>query len=132
MHFARCQRLRHLTGFFMSLVMLLFIACQGMAQASTLNPLISTHTVQTTMPDMPGCHQAEAAKPMQGCHTDCQHLDKALDTSTPTAVWFVATTSWPAVNNLADNRNVISVVALPFHDPVVDPPPTLRFHRFLE
>ena len=132
MRHAHRQRFRRLTGFSMSLVMMLFMACQGMAQASTLNPLLSANTVQTAMPDMPGCHQAEAAKLMQGCHTDCQHLDKALDTGNAAVVWFVATTSWPALNLPADNGNIIPVAALPFHDPVVDPPPTLRFHRFLE
>ena len=116
----------------MSLVILLFMACQGMAQASTLKLLASSNTVRTTMTDMPGCHQAEAAQPLKGCHTDCQHLDKALDTGNATVVWFVAAASWPALNNLADNRSAIPVAALPVHDPVVDPPPTLRYHRFLE
>ncbi|HSC76481.1 MAG TPA: hypothetical protein VLB90_09635 [Pseudomonadales bacterium] len=132
MHFARRQRFRRLTGVSMSLVMLLFMACQGMAQASTLNQLASVNTVHAAMPDMPGCHQADAAKPVQECHTDCQHLDKAVDTGSATVVWFLATTSWPALNNFTDNRNIISVATWPFHDPVVDPPPTLRFHRFLE
>lgn len=117
----------------MSLVMLLFMACQGMAQASTLNQLASSNTVHVAMADMPGCHQAEkAAQPMQGCHTDCQHLDKALDTGNATVAWIAGTTSWPALNHLVGNGNTIPAVSLAFHDPVVDPPPTLRFHRFLE
>lgn len=114
--------------------MLLFLACQGMAQASALDvPSAKTQlAAHTTMAGMPGCHQAESAQPMQGCHTDCQHLDKALDTGNAAVVWFVATTSWPALNHLAGNSSTIPAVTLAFHDPVVDPPPTLRFHRFLE
>lgn len=133
----RRQKTRTFTGLVMSLVVTLFLACQGMAMAGAVE--ISTIAKSGTHPTaaMPGCPlmkaiaQADAANTLQG-DSDCQHVIKAFDGgSTVGLVWAYTPIVLPALTVQTETRTGIPASALPAHDPIVDPPPTLRFHRFL-
>jgi hypothetical protein len=130
MRFARRQRLRRLTGFSMSLVMLLFLTCQGMATAGTIRSG-SVHP-GVSMPAMPGCHLMQSMAKSPAGDSDCQHLVKAFDNGSTGLVWAHTPAALPAWASPAKTSTGIPASALPEHDPVVDPPPTLRLHRFLE
>lgn len=135
----RQQRTRNLTSLVMSLVVTLFLACQGMAMAGTveISNIAKPGTHHTAA--MPGCPlmtamaQADAANTniLQG-DSDCQHVIKAFDGGSTTGlVWAYTPIVLPSLTLQTETRISIPASALPAHDPIVDPPPTLRFHRFL-
>ncbi|HQQ64459.1 MAG TPA: hypothetical protein PLF22_12935 [Pseudomonadales bacterium] len=108
--------------------LVLFLGCQGMALAAGLS--VPTVNTGKAMAGMSNCHQA--AKAVTGseksCHTDCSHIEKAFDNSGTVAVWAVT----PQPTWVAATPATRIVTQFPPHDPIVDPPPTLRLHRFLE
>lgn len=123
---------RRFTSLAMSLVVMLLLACQGMAMAST--PDTGSVHKSTVMAAMPGCHLMQSmAKTPSASDSDCQHIVKAFDNSgTAGLVWAYAPAGLPSWTTHAETTAGIPPSALPEHDPVVDPPPTLRLHRFLE
>ncbi len=133
------NRLRQLkscraTHLLMSVVLLLLLGCQGMAMASV--PNAGSKTGSARMENMPSCHLMElASKAPQATDGDCQHFVKAFNTSAATVLllWVPLPTALPSWARTADDALRIAPIAyFPPHDPVVDPPPTLRLHRFLE
>lgn len=120
-----------------SLLLTVLLLCQSMAQASALR------TLGPAPQEMPGtapsCHveSAEGATPTQDdhCSTDCQHLVKASESSSPhlsgmdkgpLALILVL----PAL--LSDAGSPIRLSALPLHDPPPSASVTVRFQRFRE
>ena len=99
----RHQRTRTFTSLVMSLVVTLFIACQGMAMAGAVE--ISSIAKSGTPPTaaMPGCPlmkamaQADAANTLQG-DSDCQHVIKAFDGGSTTGlVWTYTPIALPSL-----------------------------------
>ncbi len=122
---------RRLTSLAMSLVVALLLACQGMAMASTTSAG-SMHK-SAEMAAMPGCHMMQSMAKSSAGDSDCQHIVKAFDGGgTAGLVWAYTPAALPAWAFQTESSTGIPVAALPAHDPVVDPPPTLRLHRFLE
>lgn len=122
---------RRFTSLAMSLVVMLLLACQGMAMAST--PGTDSVHKSTVMAAMPGCHMMQSMTKSSAGDSDCQHIVKAFDNSgTAGLVWAYAPAVLPSWTTHAETTAGIPTSALPAHDPVVDPPPTLRLHRFLE
>lgn len=127
---------RTLTSLVMSLVVTLFLACQGMAMAGTVNNSSAANDATSAkIGNMPGCHlmkgmSHDAASNPPG-DNDCQHIVKAFDGgNTAGLVWAYTPAILPSLTT--QTSTYILTSTLPSHDPVVDPPPTLRFHRFLE
>ena len=122
---------RRLTSLAMSLVVTLLLACQGMAMAGTLSAG-NVHK-SAMMPTMPGCHLMKSMAKSPAGGSDCQHIVKAFDGGgTAGLVWAYTPAAIPSLASHTESIAGIHSSALPAHDPVVDPPPTLRLHRFLE
>ena len=137
MNSLRRPQVRTFTSLVMSLVVTLFLACQGMAMAGAVE--ISNIATSGTHPTaaMPGCPlmkamaQADAANTLQS-DSDCQHVIKAFDGGTTNGlVWAYTPIVLPSLTRQTETCVGIPPSALRAHDPIVDPPPTLRFHRFL-
>lgn len=120
-----------------SLVLTVLLFCQSMAQANVPHALMPASPEKPAA--VPSCHmeKAEAATsaPDDHCATDCQHLVKASESSSPhlsgmdkgpLALILVL----PAL--LSDAGSPIRLSALPLHDPPPSASVTIRFQRFRE
>jgi len=125
---------RQRLALFLSVLMTAILLCQGMAQASVAGVALPANGLA---PSGMSCHEikAEGTDKAAFAHpTDCQHLDKASDSSSQllsvlnhvipfTAFMLPAT---------ADNTGAIHRATLALIPPDPDPPAAIRFHRFRE
>jgi hypothetical protein len=125
---------RRRIALFLSLLMTVFLACQGMAQAALVSAAMPVHQPATmTM----SCHEskpADMAKSSPECPADCQHLDKATDSSSASlaALDHVVPIIAFMLPLATADVGAIQLTSLSFIPPDPDPPATLRFHRFRE
>lgn len=128
---------RNRIALFLSLLMTALLLCQGMAQAMAVGAALpaSQQTSQQVMPGM-SCHEsAPDAGKAQAVHTsDCQHLDKATDSSAHLLAALDHFTPVVAFLLPAPSADVgaIALSTLAPVPPDPNPPATLRFHRFRE
>lgn len=116
---------------FLSLLLTAFMLCQGMAQAAVVGASV---LASQPAPMAMSCHDDTVKKPQSGCPSDCQHVDKASDSSSlllavldhvaPVIIFRL-----PAVTIHAGAIQLASLSPVP---PDPDPPVALRFHRFRE
>lgn len=129
---AMSRPLRQRIALFLSLIMVTFTVCQGMALAAMPKGGMPVPMQSAGM----SCHEAPGVDPAiakPDCPSDCEHVVKASDSGPQfcplsQVVAFVAY-QWP---DLSREAGAIQLAALPLHDPITDPPPTLRYHRFRE
>lgn len=127
---------RRRIALFLSLLMTVFLACQGMAQAALVGTALPASQHQPATMAM-SCHEskpADMAKSSPECPADCQHLDKASDSSSATLAaldHIVPVVAFMLPLTTAD-VGAIQLTSLSFIPPDPDPPATLRFHRFRE
>lgn len=127
---------RRRIALFLSLLMTVFLACQGMAQAAQVGTAMPMNSHQPATMTM-SCHEskpADMAKSAPECPADCQHLDKATDSSSASLValdHIVPIIAFMLPLATAD-VGAIQLTSLSFIPPDPDPPATLRFHRFRE
>lgn len=119
---------------FLSLLLTAFMLCQGVAQAAVGGTAVpaSPH-VSMAM----NCHDdpvKDGDKPPSGCPGDCQHLDKASDSSSHllTALDHAAPVIIFRLPDVAANVGAIQPASLSPAPSDPDPPVTLRLHRFRE
>lgn len=126
------QRRKHI-GLLLSLLMTALLFCQGMAQASVAGSAlpkaehvslgISCHDLQTE----------EMTKTSPACPTNCQHQDKASDSSPQLSVLpHITPVIAFLLPSIDENAGAIQQTALVSTPPDPDPPPVIRFHRFRE
>lgn len=121
--------LRKRLSLFISFLLMTLVFCQGMAQAA----VVASQLPQKPSPVMASCHEemASTSQGASGCPSDCQHLDKALDSFgqvlpldfVPVLIGFLA---WPS----ADETVLLSRLASSPPDPASDPPLAIRLQRF--
>lgn len=117
---------------FLSLIMVTFTVCQGMALAAI--PGGNTQA-QSQFADI-SCHEEQDAgitAVKADCPSDCEHVVKASDSGPQfhplIQVVAIVAMPWP---DLSKEAGAIQLASLPFHDPIADPPPVIRYHRFRE
>lgn len=123
--------LRQRIALFLSLIMVTFTVCQGMALAAMPMGDAPDQMQSAGM----SCHEEVGTDPAMAkadCPNDCEHVVKASDPGPQfcplsQVVAFVAS-QWPDLSREAG----IQLAALPLHDPITDPPPAIRYHRFRE
>lgn len=124
---------RHRIALFLSLLMTAFLFCQGMAQAAVAGAAIPA---RQQAPMSMGCHDSSAksmVKAQPECPSDCQHLDKASNSSLSlTAVDHVTPMVAFLLPTVVTDVGAIQLASLSPVPPDPDPPATLRFHRFRE
>lgn len=121
--------LRKRLSLFISLLLMTLVFCQGMAQAA----VVASQLPQKPSPVMASCHEdmASTSQDAAGCPSDCQHLDKALDSFgqvlsldyVPVLIGFQV---WPS----ADETVSLPSLASSPPDPASDPPLAIRLQRF--
>jgi hypothetical protein len=127
---------RRRIALFLSLLMTVFLACQGMAQAALVGTTLPASKHQSATMTM-SCHEAQPAgmaKSQPECPADCQHLDKASDSSSASLAALDHIV--PIIAFMLPLAKVdvgsIQLTSLSFTPPDPDPPATIRFHRFRE
>ena len=119
----------------LSLLLTAFMFCQGMAQAAVVG---TAAPASRHAPTGVSCHDASAkgvvTPPQSGCPSDCQHLDKASDSSSSllAALDHVVPVIIFRLPVVAINAGAIQPASLSPVPPDPDPPVALRFHRFRE
>lgn len=121
--------LRKRLSLFISLLMMAFVFCQGMAQASVVAAALPQAREMAVM----SCHDGggSAASDVADCPGDCQHLDKAVDSGghVPSALDYV-----PVLIGMllppVDASLSRPLLAFSPPDSSSDPPLTIRFQRF--
>lgn len=123
------KTLRKRLSLFISFLLMTFVFCQGMAQAAT----VASQLPQKPSPVMASCHEdmAGTSQGVSGCPSDCQHLDKALDSfgqvlSFDYVPVLIGLLVWPS----ADETVSLPSMALSLPDPASDPPLAIRLQRF--
>lgn len=124
--------LRQRIALFLSLIMVTFTVCQGMALAAIPGGDARAQSQSAGI----SCHEeqdAGTATVKTDCPSDCEHVVKASDSGPQfhpliQAVAIVSM-SWP---DLMNEAGAIQLASLPLHDPITDPPPVIRYHRFRE
>ncbi|MGB4344745.1 MAG: hypothetical protein WBJ03_14165 [Moraxellaceae bacterium] len=123
--------LRQRIALFLSLIMVTFTACQGMALAAVPDSMRSDSASMASM----SCHEAspqDTGAALTDCPSDCNAVVKASDSGplfqSLLPLVFIAF----QLPDLAQEAGPIHVALLGLHDPVTDPPPDIRYHRFRE
>lgn len=124
---------RQRLALFLSLILAAFVFCQGMAQAMTA---AASLPLSKPMPAAMSCHDGQPTQSGPtglACPSDCEYVVKASD-SGPQLSHLAAITAIVAfiLPDVCREAGPIQLASLPLHNPVTDPPPTLRFHRFRE
>lgn len=125
------RSLRQRIALFLSLIMVTFAVCQGMALAAVPNSMRSDSASMAEV----SCHEA----PPQGtstapldCPSDCNAVAKVADAGPQflslLPLIFIAF-QFP---DLVQETGSIHLASLGQHAPVTDPPPDIRYHRFRE
>jgi len=125
---------RRRIALFLSLLMTAFLFCQGMAQAAVVGAAVP---VGQHAPMSMSCHDSSAkgmVKAQPECPNDCQHLDKASNSSLSLLTTIDHVTAMVAfmLPAVAVDVGAIQLASLSPVPPDPDPPATIRFHRFRE
>lgn len=123
------KTLRKRLSLFISFLMMAFVFCQGMAQAT----VVASAMPQDHEMAMMACHDGggSAASKVADCPSDCQHLDKAVDSGghVLSALDYV-----PVLIGIllppVDESSSRPMLAFSPPDSSSDPPLTIRFRRF--
>lgn len=125
------KTLRKRLSLFISFLLMTFVFCQGMAQAS----VVASQLPQKPSPVMTSCHDDMASASQgaaSGCPSDCQHLDKALDSFGQVLATLdyvpilIGLLVWPSADETAASPSL----AFSPPDPTSDPPLAIRLQRF--
>lgn len=119
---------------FLSLLLTALMLCQGMAQAAVVGTAVPASQHAPTGMSCHGDPAKGVVKPQSGCPNDCQHLDKASDSSPHllAALDHVVPVIIFRLPAVAANVGAIQLASLSPVPPDPDPPVTLRFHHFRE
>ena len=117
---------------FMSLVLMIFSICQVQAWAAAAVPV----PMQMAGMDMADCHGGQdqaASKPAMDCHSTCQHLPQSNDVSQKLPLPDVSPVLLAILQpfELSYGEYISTSSYRPPDPSVIDPPPSIRFQRFL-
>lgn len=114
-------------AFVISFLMMSFVYCQGMAQAA----VVASHLPQERHVGMMSCHDevADATSGME-CPSDCQSLDKALDSFGQILATLDYVPILIGILLLPTNEPSPRFAALSPPDTSSDPPLAIRLQRF--
>ncbi|WP_156873775.1 hypothetical protein [Perlucidibaca piscinae] len=121
---------RQRLSLFMSLVLAIFTICQAQVMAA-----VGPTPAETSMSAMPDCHEAgdKTSTTETDCTTVCQHLsghpDFAKQATSVDASPLLLAFLQPF--ELSDAEYISSSSYRPPDPSVIDPPPSIRFQRFL-
>lgn len=125
------RSLRQRIALFLSVIMVTFTVCQGMALAAVPD---SIHAEAASLAGMP-CHEAapqNSPAALTDCPSDCNAVVKASDSGPQFLSLLPLVFIAFQLPDLIQTAGPISLASLGLYDPITDPPPDIRYHRFRE
>lgn len=125
------RSLRERIALFLSLVMVTFTVCQGMALAAVPDRMRSETAPTTEV----SCHEASQQRTSTAnldCPSDCNAVVKAADHGPQFLSLLPLVFIAIRLPDLVQEAGPIYLASLGQHAPVTDPPPDIRYHRFRE
>lgn len=122
--------LRQRLALFLSLIMVAFTVCQGMALAAVPDSMRSDSASMAGM----SCHETpprSTSTALVDCPSDCNAVVKAADAG-PQFLSLLPLAFIAQLPDLVQEAGSIHLASLGQHAPVTDPPPDIRYHRFRE
>lgn len=116
---------------FLSLIMVSFTVCQGMALAAVPDSMRADPALMAGM----SCHESssqDTGTALTDCHSGCNAVVKASDSGplfqSLLPLVFIAI----RLPDLVQEAGSVHLASLGLHAPLTDPPPEIRYHRFRE
>lgn len=125
------RSLRERIALFLSLIMVTFTVCQGMALAAVPDSMRSDTAPMAGV----SCHETSpqrASTALVDCPSDCNAVVKAVDPGPQFLSLLPLVFIAIPLPDLVQDAGPIYLASLGQHAPVTDPPPDIRYHRFRE